>query len=159
MVYYGYMHECAELYKQLCKASRAEWNKNNAAIVRVIMKHRQSRFRMEVKKEFSRKAADLLLRNMIYNYFTICISLRSTKSYEAAIYFTNQLDEHAGFLFYNMSARIDQESFKASQEFLRAYLNKGFGTAALQTDYRVYSNHEVQYTKKFHSEYDASDPN
>ena len=29
MTYYGYVHEWAELYRQLCKDSRTEWDKNS----------------------------------------------------------------------------------------------------------------------------------
>ena len=46
MVYYGYVHEWAELYRQLCKESRTEWDRNLNIIVKVIMNNKNSKWRV-----------------------------------------------------------------------------------------------------------------
>ena len=75
MVYFGYIHEWAELYRQLWRDSREEWNSKSQAIFKVIMRNKNSRFRMLIMKPFTNKNADFLLRNGIYNYCnTLCHS-------------------------------------------------------------------------------------
>ena len=73
MVYFGYIHECAELYRQLCKDSRTEWNSKSKSIFKVIMKHKDSRFKILFKKPFTKRNAEFLLQNGVYNYFSIGI--------------------------------------------------------------------------------------
>ena len=40
IVYYGYVHECALLFKQLCKKTQKTWDENTKAVIGVIMKHK-----------------------------------------------------------------------------------------------------------------------
>ena len=98
MVYFGYIHEWAELYRQLWKDSREEWNSKSGAIFKVIMKNKDSRFKMLIKKPFSKKNAKFLLNNGIYNYFSIGVIAENYKSYEAIVFFLENLEEHAAFL-------------------------------------------------------------
>ena len=73
MIYFGYIHEWAELYRQLCRDSREEWNSKSNAIFKVIMKNKDSRFKMFIKKPFTMKNADFLLKSGVYNYFSLGI--------------------------------------------------------------------------------------
>ena len=49
MIYYGYLHEWAELFNQLCKETRKEFNLKNFGIVNVIMKHKNFKWKLEIK--------------------------------------------------------------------------------------------------------------
>ena len=71
MIYFGYIHEWAELYRQLCRDSREEWNSKSYAIFKVIMKNKDSRYKMLIKKSFTKKNADFLLKSGVYNYFSL----------------------------------------------------------------------------------------
>ena len=142
MVYFGYIHECAELYRQLCRDSRTEWNSKSKSIIKVIMKHKESRFRMQFKRPFMKRNAEFLLKNEIYNYFSIGIlgkicpiilirSLNSLtfclvdgiESYEAAIYFMEKLGEHASFLFYDFQLIVRNPTFESAQNLIKMYWN------------------------------------
>ena len=99
MVYFGYIHEWAELYRQLWRDSREEWNSKSSAIFKVIMKNKDSRFKMLIKKPFTNKNANFLLKNSVYNYFSIGVLADNLKSYQAIEYFLENLEEYASFLF------------------------------------------------------------
>ena len=99
MVYFGYIHEWAELYRQLWRDSREEWNSKSGAIFKVIMKNKDSRFKMLIKKSFTNKNASFLLKNNVYNYFSIGVLADNLKSYQAVECFLENLEEYASFLF------------------------------------------------------------
>ena len=99
MVYFGYIHEWAELYRQLWRDSREEWNSKSGAIFKVIMKNKDSRFKMLIKKSFTNKNSNFLLKNNVYNYFSIGVLADNLKSYQAVECFLENLEEYASFLF------------------------------------------------------------
>ena len=99
MIYFGYIHECAELYRQLWKDSREEWNSNSNAIFKIIMKNKDSRLKMLFKHSFTKKNAKFLLNNGIYNYFSIGILIDDINSWTSVIYFIENLDDFAPFLW------------------------------------------------------------
>ena len=112
MIYYGYVHECAELYRQLCKDSRSEWDKNSHIIVKVIMKHKNSRWNMEFKTDFSSKQAKFLNANNTYNYYRLGICLHNNISYTTLIKFISSLEHYSPDLFYSVSIQYNTATHK-----------------------------------------------
>ena len=49
MVYYGYLHEWAELFNQLWKQTKQEFNIKSFGVVNVIMKHENFKWKLEFK--------------------------------------------------------------------------------------------------------------
>ena len=76
MIYFGYAHECAELYLQLCKDSRCEWNNNIRNIIKAIMRHKNSRKSIMLQDEFSEKHVKFLNLNKNYNYYQIGVKVK-----------------------------------------------------------------------------------
>ena len=94
MVYYGHLHECAEFFRSLCKASKDSWDSNVKAIVKVIMKHENTRFKLVFNKSFSSSIARYLLNNNNYNYYTLTFTLSDTNSFKSAIKFIKDLKDY-----------------------------------------------------------------
>ena len=112
MVYYGYVHECAELYLQLCKDSRSEFNKNSHTITNIIMKHKNSRWKMEFKSEFSSKQAKFLLANYTYSYFRLNLWLHNSTSYTNLVNFISNLKHYSTDLFNKVSIKYSANNHK-----------------------------------------------
>jgi len=91
MKYYGYIHEWAELFKQLCKDSKQEWDKNQRAIVEVIMKHQGSRMNLDVHDTSSHKVFEYLLTNNKFNYYSISLTLERGESFKIAMKFLDEV--------------------------------------------------------------------
>ena len=140
MVYFGYIHEWAELYRQLWKDSREEWNSKSGAIFKVIMKNKGSRFRMLFKKSFNLDNAKFLLANGIYNYFSIGVLIEGLKSFEALIFFIENLDEYASFLFYETIISIDLKSYDVANKVLKLYMEKGFDMSVISVNFKNKTN-------------------
>ena len=130
IVYYGYMHEWAELYRQLCKESRNEWDKNARAIVKVVMKHKNSRCILEFKNDFSRKAVKFLTNNNTYNYYRIKAYLNN-KSYRYLTEFINNLEYYSKDLFYEVSINLRAWDQVLIQSFIDIYFSKEFDKKVL----------------------------
>ena len=143
MVYFGYIHEWAELYRQLWKDSREEWNSKSGAIFKVIMKNKDSRFKMLIKKPFTKKNAEFLLKNTIYNYFSLGILIDQERSYKAAINFLECLEEYPTFLFYDVKLTIRKETYDYANRFTKLYLDKGFDMEALKIKFINDLTHEM----------------
>ena len=130
IVYYGYMHEWAELYRQLCKESRNEWDKNARAIVKVVMKHKNSRCILEFKNDFSHRAVKFLTNNNTYNYYRIKAYLNN-KSYRYLTEFINNLEYYSKDLFYEVSINLRAWDQALIQSFIDIYFSKEFDKKAL----------------------------
>ena len=132
IVYYGYIHEWAELYRQLCRESREEWDKNANIIVKVIMKHKSLRCKMEFKNEFSNKQAKYLLKNNTYNYYRVGVWLYNSQSLKSFTKFIKNLDQYSTDLFYSVSVNYMATNHILIQNFLEAYFDKKFEGEAIE---------------------------
>ena len=132
MVYYGFIHEWAELYRQLCKDSREEWDKNVNIIVKVIMKHKNSRCKMEFKNEFSNKQAKYLLKDNTYNYYRIGICLYNTQSLKSFTKFIKNLNQYSTDLFYSVSINYIAANHSYIQSMFEIYFMKKFEGEAIE---------------------------
>ena len=133
MVYYGYIHECAELYRELSKDSREEWDKNVKAIVNVIMKHKNSRCNLEFKGDFTIRVVKFLTVNQAYNYFKIGVNLKG-QSYYYITEFIRNLDQYSDDLFWKVSILYHKSDHSKIQEFLEVYFSKRLDKTAIQFD-------------------------
>ena len=132
MVYYGYVHECAELYGQLWSESREEWNRSVNIIVNVIMKYKNFRIKMEFKDEFSNKQAKFLLKNNTYNYYRLGVWLYNTRSLKCFTKFINSIEQYSSDLFYNVSIGYIESNYSFIQALLETYFDKKFEGQAVE---------------------------
>ena len=93
IVYYGYVHECALLFKQLCKKTRDTWDRNTKAVIGVIMKHKSCRFRMSFNSNFNQKVQKWLLEDKRYIYFSISILIKNGNNVQTATEFINSIED------------------------------------------------------------------
>ncbi|CAI2378338.1 unnamed protein product [Moneuplotes crassus] len=75
--YYGYIHECAKLFRSLCKASKQEWDKNQRAIVNIIMKNEESRAIMDFGGQINKLVLNHLLKGDEFIYYKISVILKT----------------------------------------------------------------------------------
>ena len=138
-------------FRSLCKASKESWDNNVKAIVNVIMKHEDTRFKLEFNKPFSTKIARYLLKNNNYNYFSIIIILNQDTSYKAAINFISSLKDYSTKLFDEVMMVIKDGNYELIKKFLGLYIEKGFEIAALtdhtQTSYKLFTKGSNQMSK------------
>ena len=80
MQFYGYLHECACLFKQLCTDSYAEWNRNLKAIGEVIMANADNRATIKFNLGFTKQMAEFLIKNHTYLYYQLDINLTTPEA-------------------------------------------------------------------------------
>ena len=131
MIYYGYVHEWAELYKQLCSDSREEWNKNAKAIVKVIMKDTNLRCKLDFKGDFTHRIAKFLETNNTYNYYRIGVLLNN-EGCRYLIEFIRKLDYYSEDLFYKVLIQCNKWDFYLIQRFMEVYFSQGLDKKALK---------------------------
>ena len=131
MIYYGYVHEWAELYKQLCSDSREEWNKNAKAIVKVIMKDTNLRCKLDFKGDFTHRIAKFLETNNTYNYYRIKVLLNN-EGCRYLIEFIRKLDYYSEDLFYKVLIQCNKWDFYLIQRFMEVYFSQGLDKKALK---------------------------
>ena len=112
MVYYGYVHEWAELYKQLWKDSKNEWDKNFHIIVKIIKKHKNSRWIIKPNKNFTNDQAMFLHANNAHHYFRLGVCLGDSWSYTNIIKFISNLADCSKDLFFSVSIDYSENSHK-----------------------------------------------
>ena len=86
MVYYGYLHEVANLFNQLWRKSQKEFREEAFGIVNVIMKD-SFKCKLKFKDEFTTKMAKFLLKSDTAKYYRLGISIESSLSINSAIEF------------------------------------------------------------------------
>ena len=132
MVYYGYVHEWAELYWKLSKTSKNVWNQNENIIINVIMKHKNSKCKMKFKNEFWIKQAQILLKNKVYNYYKIEVCAYSLKSIKCFTKFITNLESHALDLFDKILISYLSANNACIQKLLEVYFDKNFDSKAIE---------------------------
>ena len=105
-----------------------------------LWKNKGSRFRMLFKKPFNLDNAKFLLANGIYNYFSIGVLIEGLKSFEALIFFIENLDEYASFLFYETIISIDLKSYDVANKVLKLYMEKGFDMSVISVNFKNKTN-------------------
>lgn len=134
MVYYGYVHECAELYRQLSKASREEWDSNLQAIVNVIMNNSQCRFKLELNSKFVKKIASHLLIDNKYNYYALIATVNGKENIITLTKFLKSITIYPLWLFDQIIMKVGIGYNKEIKEFLDVYQEKGFWLSKIVTD-------------------------
>ena len=107
MVYYGYLHECAGLFRQLCKESREQWDQNLEAITSIIMKYEQCKMVIDLGESFTYEAMEFLLNANNYLYFRIRCKLLYPSDFKYAIKFLNKIEAHSPKMFERLYMDID----------------------------------------------------
>ena len=148
MIYYGYVHEWAELYRQLWRDSRKEWDKNANIIVKVILKNKNFRCKMEFKKDFSNKQSKYLLQNNTYNYYWIGVSLWSFQSIKSFTSFIESIDQYSSDLFYSVSIWYIESNHDCINNLLVKYFEKNFKSEAIEFTHANIITKELKFLDK-----------
>jgi hypothetical protein len=123
--YYGYFHECAELFRQLTKASRKEWDDNLKPIIDVIMKNEECKLTLIINKPFNYKICNALLKSGMYNYFHLEVKFSSLLSYKAGILFLSKIEVFSPDMFKSLIADVSLDSEVKISEFFSLFDKKG----------------------------------
>ena len=121
MVYYGFAHEWAELYRQLWKESREEWDKNRNVIAKVIMNNKRMRCKMEFKSGFSKHHSEFLLKDWTYYYYSLGILIDNNSNLIAMIYFIENISWYIHDQFYSVLINYGKRMHEKLNEFLDLY--------------------------------------
>jgi hypothetical protein len=136
--YYGYFHESAELFRQLNKASRKEWDDNLKSIVEVILSNEECKLTLAVTKHFNSKIAKILLRNQMHNYFFLDVAFGTAASYNAGIQFLKSIEIYSPKMFKSIHADFGSVTKQKMEEFLKLYEDKGFSSEAINIDREIF---------------------
>ncbi|CAI2386945.1 unnamed protein product [Moneuplotes crassus] len=79
--YYGYLHETAQMFRTLCKASKRVWDNSQKAILNTIVVAEKLRASLHLEYKISRCDVDYLLRGDKFNYLVITCSFKDCVSY------------------------------------------------------------------------------
>jgi len=145
--YYGYIHECAELFSQLSKECRDQWESNIGPILKVIMKHNQCKMIMKINK-VNRKLTNYLLKGSkqgkvqgIYNYFSIKVNIESSSAYGVMIKLLKEIkkiNDELGISVNDVFCKIFCKStpvlYSSLLKFVKEYVDLGFNKEALDID-------------------------
>jgi hypothetical protein len=132
--YYGYFHECAELFRQLNKASKREWDKNLKSLVDVIMSNEECKLTLIIAEEFDHKIARLLLRNSMYAYFNLDVNFCSKTSYNAGIKFLKNISIYSPKMFISLHADFKSTAKLRMTEFFKLHEKKGLSKDGISID-------------------------
>jgi hypothetical protein len=127
MKYYGYLHESAELFLQLNRASRMEWESNLKGIVQVIMSHPQSKMIMEIQGPFTPRIAEFVLKTKAYLFYRLAVSIDKTGQINALIKLVDQIELIPADLFYNCLLSINTSNSMRCNAFVQLCQCKGIG--------------------------------
>ena len=123
MVYYGFMHEWAELFKQLWKKSRNEFDTKTSGIVNVIMKNSNFKCKLEFKYAFSKYILKFLLTNGTAKLYRLGIFIESNLSIKSALKFIKNNPWPTSDQFYSVTIRYHSEFHNQYHKFLDEYTN------------------------------------
>ncbi|CAI2385409.1 unnamed protein product [Moneuplotes crassus] len=87
--YYGYLDQCRNLAKNLCKSTREMWEENIPGFSGNLLKNQIRK--IVIKNSFKKIHADMLLRNDNYTVFKLDLNLDTVSSLDAFIYFYKSL--------------------------------------------------------------------
>jgi hypothetical protein len=127
MKYYGYLHESAELFLQLNRASRMEWESNLKGIVQVIMSHPQSKMIMEIQGLFTPRIAEFILKTKAYLFYRLAVSIDKTGQINALIKLVDQIELIPADLFYNCLLSTNTSISMRCNAFVQLCQRKGIG--------------------------------
>ena len=108
VVYYGYLHECAELFRQLWKTSRKEWDNNHKALTEVIMKHEQCKMVIDFGDKFTSNSLRFLLTDHNYCYYKIKAKINDLTSFRLALKLVQSVDTYSPKLFDLLDLRVNK---------------------------------------------------
>ncbi|CAI2360119.1 unnamed protein product [Moneuplotes crassus] len=91
--YYGYLQECANLFRRLCKKSQSEWDQNQKAIINVIMNTPEARMVINLGHEINPHVLEFLINGDKFNYYAIECSLAEKKTFKIFISFLEMVSE------------------------------------------------------------------
>ena len=131
MVYYGFMHEWAELFKQLWKKSRNEFDTKTSGIVNVIMKNSNFKCKLEFKSAFSKYILKFLLTHGTSKLYRLGIFIESNQSIESTLEFIKNNPWPTSDQFYSVIIRYHPEFHKQYQKFLDEYISQGYDLSAV----------------------------
>ena len=121
LVYYGYVSECAELFRQLSKEWRQVWDDNIDVIHRVIMQNKNFRMKLSINCNISKRIIDYLLKNNNYTYYLLEIAVSDKKNIRFFTNFLSQLTVYPKCLFSNVDIKLGKESFDELNELIEVY--------------------------------------
>ncbi|CAI2380770.1 unnamed protein product [Moneuplotes crassus] len=131
--YYGYVHECAELFLQLDKTSREVWIKNLEPILRVIMNYEECTLVKDLHQTLTMSHVNKLLTSKYY--FSLKLNLGTIPSFKAAIALIDQMDICLKDQFELVTIKVTPRSLKLCNKFLEIYMKKGFDKKSIVFDY------------------------
>lgn len=139
MVYYGYMHEWAELFRQLSKKTRQTFDENvslmfNHAHFKDIVDHKNFRLRMDITLNISKRLIEHLQKTKNYMYYWLNMNIGGNDNIAIATQFIKQLKDYPKSLFDWVNIVVTENNYKEVNEFLDAYIEKGFNISTISAD-------------------------
>ena len=131
MPYYGYLHECAELYSKLWKHSRYQFQLKSYGIITDAMKHKKSKWKLEFNQVFTSKQANFLYKRNFGKLFSLGICLESSISIKASMNWISN-SWPAQSCFYSVVIRYHPSFHQDLQNFLTLFIGLGHDTDAIE---------------------------
>ncbi|CAI2360880.1 unnamed protein product [Moneuplotes crassus] len=138
--YYGYLQECANLFRRLCKKSQSEWDQNQKAIINVIMKTPEARTVINIGHIVYPRVLDFLIKGDKFNYYAIECTLYNKPHYKNITKFLNvvyERNKELGISNPKLFSKI-KISYKKSPfwhlGFVKRYFELGFDLSSIQMD-------------------------
>ena len=125
------MHEWAELFKQLWKKSRNEFDTKTSGIVNVIMRNSKFKCKLEFKSAFSKYNLKFLLTHGTAKLYRLGIYIESNLSIKPALEFIKKNPWPTADQFYSVIIHYHPEFHKQYQEFLDEYISQGYYLGAV----------------------------
>jgi hypothetical protein len=85
-----------------------------------------NRLVLQIKNTFSKEIAALLIRDHNYLYYRLAIKLDTSKSYDAMIWFLNEIDIYPCDFFEEIDYELKDCEFAKIDLFFQKYLEMGF---------------------------------
>ena len=126
------MHEWAELFKQLWKKSRNEFDTKTSGIVNVIMKNSNFKCKLKFKYAFSKYNLKFLLTHGTAKLYRLGIYIESNLSIKPALEFIKKNPWPTVDQFYSVIIRYNPEFHTLYQEFLDEYISQGYDLGAVR---------------------------
>ena len=128
------MHEWAELFKQLWKKSRNEFDTKISGIVNVIMRNSNFKCKLEFKSAFNKYILKFLLTKGTAKLYRLGIYIESNLSIKPALEFIKKNPWPTSDQFYSVIIQYHPEFHQQYQEFLYEYISQGYDLGAVSYD-------------------------